>query len=168
MSGHTDTPEFQLDSGRRPVPLKTRFRAVVDGTNGNTVLESVDGVLAETPIHARGAIVRDKGAKGRSISLDVSIDGGRMEDVLRLAVDSAQPPLTGRVSVESRVLVPAGDGKVIDRLQLDGRFTLAHARFTNYDVQNRITMLSRRARGETGECGWCERGVEPSRRLRAA
>ncbi len=150
VSGHTDTPEFQLDSGRSPVPLKTRFRAVVDGTNGDTVLESVDGVLAETPIHARGAIVRDKGAKGRSISLDVSIDGGRMEDVLRLAVDSAQPPLTGRVSVESRVLVPAGDGRVIDRLQLDGRFTLAHARFTNYDVQNRITMLSRRARGKTG------------------
>ena len=38
---------------------------------------------------------------------------------------------------------------MIDRLQLDGRFTLAQARFTNYDVQKRITMLSRRARGET-------------------
>ena len=71
------------------MPLKTRFRAVVDGTNGNTVLESVDGMLAETPIHARGAIVREEGAKGaRRISLDVSIDGGRMEDVLRLAVDT--------------------------------------------------------------------------------
>ena len=85
VSGHTDTPGFQLDTGRRPVPLKTRFRAVVDGTNGNTVLESVDGLLAETPIHARGAIIREKGVNGRHISLDVSIDGGRMEDVLRLA-----------------------------------------------------------------------------------
>jgi hypothetical protein len=151
VSGHTDTPGFQLDSGRRPVPLKTRFRAVVDGTNGDTVLESVDAVLAETPIHARGTIVREQGEKGRRISLDVSIDGGRMEDVLRLAVDSSQPPLTGRVSAQSKVLVPPGEGKVIDRLELAGRFSLAEARFTSYNVQKRITMLSRRARGETDD-----------------
>jgi hypothetical protein len=151
VNGETDTPAFQLDSGGRAVPLKTRFRAVVDGTNGNTVLERVDGTLADTPLHARGAIVREEGAKGRRISLDVSIDGGRMEDVLRLAVDTAQPPLTGRVSVQSTVLVPPGDGKVFDRLQLDGRFTLAQARFTSYDVQKKITMLSQRARGETDD-----------------
>jgi hypothetical protein len=153
VTGETDTPAFQLDSGRRSVPLKTRFRAVVDGTNGNTVLESVEGTLAETPIRARGAILREEGLKGRRIALDVSIDGGRMEDVLRLAVDSAQPPLTGRVSVASKVLVPPGEGKVIDRLQLDGRFSLAEARFTSYDVQKKITMLSRRARGETDDVG---------------
>jgi hypothetical protein len=153
VSGETDTPAFQLDSGRRAVPLKTRFRAVVDGTNGNTVLDSVEGTLAETPIRARGAIVREEGVKGRRVALDVSIDDGRMEDVLRLAVDSAQPPLTGRVSVASKVLVPPGEGKVIDRLQLDGRFSLAEARFTSYDVQKKLTMLSRRARGETDDVG---------------
>src|SRR4051812_16940154 len=43
VSGDTDTPAFHLDTGRRPVPLKTRFKAVVDGTNGNTVLEDVAG-----------------------------------------------------------------------------------------------------------------------------
>jgi hypothetical protein len=153
VKGETDTPDFQLDSGRRPVPLKTRFVAVVDGTNGNTVLETVDGLLAQTPIHARGAILRDRDVKGRRISLDVSIDGGRIEDVLRLAADTASPPLTGRVSVESTVLVPPGEGKVIDRLQLDGRFTLAEARFTSYNVQKRIATLSRRARGDTGDVG---------------
>ena len=151
VSGDTDTPDFRLDSGRRPVPLKTRFRAVVDGTNGNTVLERVDATLADTPIHASGGIIREEHVKGRRISLDVSIDGGRMEDVLRLAVDTATPPLTGRVSVQSTVLVPPGEGKVIDRLQLDGRFSLSQARFTSYDVQKRITMLSQRARGDTGD-----------------
>jgi uncharacterized protein involved in outer membrane biogenesis len=153
VSGETDTPEFQLDSGRRPVPLKTRFRAVVDGTNGNTVLEDVNATLAETPIRARGAIVREEGGKKREISLNVSIDDGRIEDVLRLAADTAQPPLTGRVRVQSTVLVPPGEGKVIDRLQLDGQFTLAQARFTSYDVQKRITLLSQRARGDTGDVG---------------
>jgi hypothetical protein len=151
VSGETDTPDFQLDSGRRPVPLKTRFKALVDGTNGDTVLENVDAVLAETPIRARGAIVRDADMKKRRISLEVSIDGGRIEDVLRLAADTAKPPLTGRVSVQSTVILPPGEEKVVDRLQLDGRFTLAQARFTTYDVQKRITALSRRARGDTGD-----------------
>jgi len=153
VKGETDTPDFQLDSGRRPVPLKTRFAAVVDGTSGDTVLEAVDGLLAETPIHARGAIVRDRDVKGHRISLDVSIDGGRIEDVLRLAADAASPPMTGRVSVQSTVLVPPGEGTVMTRLQLDGHITLAQARFTSYNVQKRIAMLSRRARGDTGDAG---------------
>jgi hypothetical protein len=147
VKGETDTPNFQLDTGGRPVPLATRFHAVVDGTNGDTLLEDVKGRLAETPIQARGAVVRAKDVKGRHVSLDVSIDEGRIEDVLRLAADTHKPLLTGRVSVQSKVLIPAGDEKVIDRLELDGRFRLAQARFTSYNVQKRITELSRRARG---------------------
>jgi hypothetical protein len=151
VTGETDTPAFQLDTGGRPLPLKTRFRAVVDGTNGDTLLEDVQAQLADTPIQARGAVVRAKDVKGRHVSLDVAIDEGRIEDVLRLAADAARPPLTGRVSVQSKVLIPAGDEKVIDRLRLDGRFALVEARFTSYNVQKRITELSRRARGQTGD-----------------
>jgi AsmA-like C-terminal region len=151
VKGQTDTPAFQLDTGGRAVPLKTRFHAVVDGTNGDTLLEDVQARLADTPIQARGAVVRAKEVKGRHVSLDITIDEGRIEDVLRLAADADKPPLTGRVSVQSKVLVPAGDEKVIDRLELDGRFALAHARFTSYNVQKRITELSRRARGQTGD-----------------
>ena len=122
---------------------------MVDGANGDTLLEDVQARLAETPIQARGAVVRAKDVKGRHVSLDVTIDEGRIEDVLRLVADADEPPLPG-VSVQSKVLVPAGDEKVIDRLQLDGRFALAQARFTSYNVQKRITELSRRARGQTG------------------
>jgi AsmA-like C-terminal region len=148
VKGETDTPDFQLDTGGRPVPLKARFHAVVDGTNGDTLLEHVQARLAETPIQARGAVVRAKDVKGRHVSLDVSIDEGRIEDVLRLAADTDKPGLTGRVSVQSKLRIPAGDEKVIDRLELDGRFALAQARFTSYNVQKRITELSRRASGQ--------------------
>jgi hypothetical protein len=151
VKGQTDTPAFQLDTGGRPVPLKTRFHAVVDGTNGDTLLEDVQARLADTLIQARGAVARAKDVKGRHVSLDVTIDEGKIEDVLRLAADTDRPPLTGRVSVQSKVLIPAGDEKVIDRLQLDGRFALAQARFTSYNVRKRITELSRRARGQTGD-----------------
>ena len=33
-AGTTDTPEFQVDAGGLPVPLKTRFTAIVDGSDG--------------------------------------------------------------------------------------------------------------------------------------
>jgi len=151
VKGQTDTPEFRLDVGRQAVPLKTRFSAVVDGTNGDTFLEKVDALLGRTPIAARGAVVRDRDVKGRRIALDVAIEKGRIEDVLRLAVDTARPPLTGEISLESKVVIPAGEEKVIDRLQLDGRFALSSATFTSYNVQKRIGALSRRARGESGD-----------------
>jgi AsmA-like protein len=150
VKGETNTPAFQLDTGGRPTPLTTRFHAIVDGTNGDTLLQDVQARLADTPIRARGAVVRAKDVKGRHVSLEVTIDEGHIEDVLRLAADAAQPPLTGGVSVQSTVLIPAGDEKVIDRLELDGRFALERARFTSYNVQKRITELSRRARGQQG------------------
>ena len=42
---------------------------------------------------------------------------------------------------------------MVDRLQLDGAFQLAQARFTNVNVQRRITTLSRRGRGEESDEG---------------
>jgi len=47
VKGTTDTPDFSIDVARQPVPLKTRFQAVVDGTNGDTWLEHVEGFWNE-------------------------------------------------------------------------------------------------------------------------
>ncbi len=47
--------------------------------------------------------------------------------------------------------MPPGEAKVIDRLQLDGRFALENARFTDRDVQRKFTALSRRAQGKSDE-----------------
>ena len=75
------------------VPLRTRFKAVVDGTNGDTFLEGVEARLRESVIHASGAVVRTEDVKGRHITLNVRVAGGRIEDLLTLAVKSAAPPL---------------------------------------------------------------------------
>jgi hypothetical protein len=52
------------------------------------------------------------------------------------------------VDVVTTFLLPAGEGDVIERLQLQGRFGLARARFTNVDVQKKIATLSLRGRGQ--------------------
>ena len=148
VEGQTETPQFSIDIGGQPVPLSTKFKAVVDGTNGDTWLEHVDALLGQSPIKASGAIVRTEDVKGRRVTLDVQLQQARIEDIMRLAVNSNKPPLTGRVDLKTAFLLPEGSGDVIDRLLLNGRFSLAEARFANVDVQKRLTALSLKARGK--------------------
>ena len=149
VKGETDTPDFSIDLAANPVPLKTSFHAIVDGTNGDTRLERVEARLIETLIVAHGAVVRAKDVKGRRVGLDVTIDDGRIEDLLRLAVKAGKPLMTGHVRLTTKFLLPAGDADVIDKLELDGRFSLDEARFSNVNVQERINTLSQRGKGET-------------------
>ena len=148
VKGETDTPDFSIDLAAQPIPLKTRFHAIVDGTNGDTALERVEARVIETLIVARGAVVRTEDVKGRRISLDVAIDDGRIEDVLKLAVKATKPIMTGRMQLKARLLLPAGDRDVIDKLDLAGTFRLNEARFTNMNVQEKIDALSHRGKGD--------------------
>jgi hypothetical protein len=106
VRGHTSTPAFSIDVGGAAVPLETDFHAVVDGTNGDTYLKQVNAKLQDTPITASGAIESQKGVKGRTIRLDVKIEDGRIQDVLRLAVKSPNPVMLGRIALEAKLLLP--------------------------------------------------------------
>ena len=148
VDGQTETPNFSIDLANQPVPLFTRFKAIVDGTNGDTWLDRVDAKLGQSNIVASGAVVRDRDVKGRHVALDIQIREARIEDVLRLAVKAAKSPMTGRMDLTTTFLLPAGEQDVIDRLNLNGQFRLAQARFSNIDVQRKIEALSLRARGK--------------------
>jgi hypothetical protein len=151
VRGKTSTPDFSIDVGGTPVPLETTFHAVVDGTNGNTYLKQVDAKLAETPISAAGAIESHPGVKGRTVNLDLKIIDGRLQDVLKLAVRAKNPVMLGRIALQSALSLPPGDAKVVDRLQLDGRFALEHAQFTDPGVQEKLGEMSRHAQGKKPE-----------------
>jgi hypothetical protein len=154
VEGTTDTPDFQVDIAGQPVRLQTRFAAVVDGTNGDTWLEPVDAtLLSSSRIVARGEVVRSEDVKGRRVHLQVTIDDAKIEDILRLAIKSKKTPLTGQMKLETTFLLPAGEADVPQRLELDGAFSIAQARFTSFNVQQRIDTLSRRGRGRTDDTG---------------
>jgi len=148
VEGQTEIPDFSLDIAGQPVPLTTTFKAVVDGTNGDTWLERVEARVIDSTILANGAVVRTENLRGRGVVLDVRVKAGRIEDLMRLAVKADPSPLIGRVDVETSFLLPAGAQDVVDRLRLDGRFSLAEARFTNLNVQERINELSERGRSD--------------------
>ena len=98
VKGHSTTPDFSLDIGGTPLPLSTTFVALVDGTNGDTILHDVDARLAGTPIKAKGGILHTPGRKGRTVVLHATIDKGQLPDVLRLALDDKEPIMDGLLS----------------------------------------------------------------------
>lgn len=149
--GDTTTPDFRLSVGGNPVPLKTHYHAVIDGTNGNTVLKSVDATLGQTRIAVSGAVVGKPGVDGRTIAIDADIPNGRLEDLLRLTVKGNAPPLTGGIKVKTKIRIPPGDRDVIDKLQLNGEFHIVAARFNSLDIQRKLGDLSRRGRGQPDE-----------------
>jgi hypothetical protein len=148
VTGVTSAPDFQLEMTKQPVKLNTTFRATVDGTSGDTYLEMVDATLGESKIHATGSVAGAPKAKGRSVLLDVHVDDGRLEDVLRLAVKGQHPPLSGVLALRSAFELPPGEADVPERLRLKGTFTIKRGQFTSDTVQDKIDNLSRRGQGQ--------------------
>jgi hypothetical protein len=147
VNGETRTPDFQLKYADRPMPLTTRFAAVVDGTDGDTYLNEVHARLGETAMVAKGAVEGIPGVKGRQVKVHVKIDDGRIEDLLHLTVKSEKPVLVGHVALHTDLLLPPGRDDVVDRLRLDGQFDLSSAKFMDRGVQQKLAGMSTRASG---------------------
>jgi hypothetical protein len=147
-NGETDTPDFTINVGGHPFPLHTKFHTLIDGTNGDTRLERIDASFLKSSLVAHGAVVDTPGNKGREVRLDVDMPHARIEDVMKMAVNTSKPPMTGALKLATKFLLPPGESDVVDRLQLDGHFAIAEARFTSYDVQGKINSLSHHGRGE--------------------
>ena len=146
--GVTDTPDFTIRPAGHPVPVHATYHAIVDATNGNTFLEEVKLAFLDTELVTKGAVVKTPGEKGRTLTLDVVMPRGKLDDVMRLVVKTPQPPMTGALALKAGLKLAPGKADVLDRLELDGQFTVAGTRFTNAEVQTKINELSRRGRGQ--------------------
>jgi hypothetical protein len=147
-TGTTETPDFTLDLGGKPLPLTTTFQAVVDGTDGSTQLVDVDAKMRNTRIRTKGLIANLEGPGRHAIDLDVRIDKGRIEDLLALIVSSTKPVLTGDLTMQSSFSLPPGKTRVPQRLVMKGQFGLGSAKFTSQEAQAKLKELSRRSQGK--------------------
>ena len=148
VDGATTTPDFRLDIANHPLPLNTKFHAIVDGTNGDTYLQPVDAWLLHTHIIAQGQVVHVAGIEGRDIRLQLTVDPGHIEDMLRLAVKADQPLMTGQVQVHAKFDLPPGPASVTDKIRLEGSFDLTDAHFTSDQIQSKVDELSLRGQGK--------------------
>jgi hypothetical protein len=146
VNGTTDVPNFALKGGRDTVHLKTKFHSIVNGTDGDTLLDPVDARFLQSEFICRGGVVHMPGEPGKTVSLDATAPHARMEDILKLVMGGT-PVVSGNVDFASRIVIPPGAGTVLDRLRLDGRFALLSANFTSRRVAQRLLILSNRARG---------------------
>lgn len=152
VSGTTETPDFRLPKlEAHALPLATTFRAIVDATNGDVQLESVDARLGASRFLAKGFVVGTKGVKGKRVLLDVTSTDARMEDVLRLTVRTPTPPMSGALTLTTSFDLPQGDADVVDKLRLAGTVSIADARFASDTIQGKVDELSRRARGRPND-----------------
>ncbi|MEQ1760529.1 MAG: AsmA-like C-terminal region-containing protein [Vicinamibacterales bacterium] len=149
VEGTTTSRDFQLKMAGNAVPLETQYVAIVDGTSGDTILEQVNATLGSSRLTARGSIASMPGAKARAISLRVTADDARFEDLLRLAIKGdADPPMRGLLNLDTSFVLPPSDEDIPLRLDLNGTFSIAQGQFTSDAVQDKVDALSRRGRGQ--------------------
>jgi hypothetical protein len=148
VDGATDTPDFRIAISGRPVPLHTDFHAIVDGTSGDTYLQPVKAKILDTWLAANGSVVRTNAPKGHHVELDAVIAKGKIEDLLKLAIRTDPPVMTGVVQLKTHFDLPAGDPDVANRLKLSGTFRVSQAHFSNDKIQSKVDALSMRSQGK--------------------
>ena len=146
-TGQATVPDFRLKSVGNAVPLTTRFEVLVDGTNGNTILQPVQARLGRTSFTTTGAVVKHEKQTQRSIDIQVSMPKGDLRDLLRLAIKGS-PFLEGIIDMNATVRIPPLSGPVRDKLYLNGEFKLDSARFLRSTIQSQIDNLSRKGQGK--------------------
>ena len=151
VDGKTTTPNFSLDIADRPVPLNTTFHAIVDGTNGNTYLQPVDAWLEHSHIIAQGEVVRVAGVQGRDVRLNVTVNPGHIEDMLLLSVRNQAPVMNGELQLNTKFDLPPGPNTVLNKLRLQGTFTLTGVHFSTDKIQSKVDELSLRGQGKAKE-----------------
>jgi len=153
VEGKTTTPDFTVTSGGHPMMLQTEFSATVDGTNGDTLLHPVIAHLLGSTLICNGKVIKAASGKGRDVVLDVTARNARIEDLLRLAVKTAKPPMTGTVNLHTKFDLPSPyeGGEVVDRLKLDGKFGIGDMQFTSPEVRGKVGSLSERAQGRPND-----------------
>jgi hypothetical protein len=149
VEGYTDTPDFGLRTGGKPVALHTDFSALVNGTNGDVLLHKVTARFLHTTLVVNGKIVDvSKEIKGRTIYLNASSEDARIEDLMRLVINSDEPLMTGSANLKTTIDIPEGPDDLLDRMKLAGQFGVGSAQFSSATVQGKVDSLSRRGQGK--------------------
>jgi AsmA-like C-terminal region len=148
VDGATDTPDFRIAISGHPVPLHTEFHATVDGTSGDTYLQPVKGKILSSWLVANGSVVRMKDPNGHRVELEVVMDKGKIDDLLKLAIRTDPPVMTGSIRLKTKFALSAGTDDVANRMKMTGSFQVSGAHFTNEKFQEKVDAISARTQGK--------------------
>lgn len=141
------TPNFAVTDGK-PTRVDGTLQGSLSGENGDLTIGSIDLKIGVSTIHATGSIA----GSPKKTNLDVSVERGRVEDVMRPFIHQ-DVPITGPVSLKSHAyLGPPGDG-FIARLRLNGSFDVPAEKVTDKDTEKSLSAFSQRAQGKAKNTG---------------
>jgi hypothetical protein len=148
VDGDTDTPDFRIAISGHPVPLHTDFHATVDGTSGDTYLQPVKAKILTSWLVANGSVVRVKDPNGHRVDLEVVMDKGKIDDLLKLAIRTDPPVMTGSILLKTKFALSPGTDDVANRMKMTGSFQVSGAHFTNEKFQEKVDAISARTQGK--------------------
>ena len=151
VQGTTNAPDFEVTESGHKLHLVTHYQALVNGMNGDVALNSVTAHFGHTAINVAGDIAGQDDAKGKTASLEISSDGARIEDLLRLFVKDKTPPMSGAIVFRAKAVLPPGNRPFIDKVQLQGDFGISGAKYPHPETQKDIDVLSARAQGKADQ-----------------
>jgi len=141
------TPNFAVTDGK-PTRVDGTLQGSLNAANGNLDVHAIDLKIGETTIHSSGSIA---GSPKRT-NLDITVDRGRAEDVMRPFIHG-QVPITGPVVLKSHAyLGPPGDG-FIARLRVSGNLDVPAEKVTDRDTEKSLSAFSQRALGKQKNTG---------------
>ncbi|MEO6806242.1 MAG: AsmA-like C-terminal region-containing protein [Edaphobacter sp.] len=148
VEGVTETPDFRLDVSEHALPLHTEFKAVVDGTTGDTRLDEVKARVGQSELTASGAVTRGVGAPGHDTDLHVVMEKGRIEDMLTLGMKAKPALMRGALALKMHVEIPPGAVSVSRKMRLAGTFAIHDAFLNDAKMQQQLDAMSERAKGK--------------------
>ena len=148
--GHAGIPEFEVRQARHPLPFHADYRATVNGTNGDTNIDALEGEFLHSKIVAHGSVA---GKEEKIISLDAEMDHGRLEDVLQFILRDAKPPFTGAAGFHWHFTAPMTGEDMVNRMRIEGIAGLGGVKPTHADTRQKLDVISARGQGEPKAAG---------------
>jgi AsmA-like C-terminal region len=148
VEGEAEVPAFRLDVSDHALPLHTEFRAVVDGTTGDTRLDAVMARVGRSELTATGAVTRAVGASGHDTDLRVVMEKGRIEDMLALSMKGNPTLMRGALATKVHFELPPGPVSVSRKMRLAGTFAITGAMLNDPKMQAQLDSMSMRAQGK--------------------
>ena len=150
-TGTADVPRFQVAGSSHPVHIAARFAASGNALNGDAELKSVVAHYNSTTVSAAGSVAGEPDRKGKTVTLNMGVRAGRVEDLLVLFTRHSQPAMRGPITLQAKFIIPPGPPGFLTKLKADGEFAIAQAQFTNPRAQTPVDRLSASAEGESKE-----------------
>jgi len=147
--GEVDIPDIRSSRSSQSIHLTAKYDAVVNGTNGDTELHSVQTNFLSSTLFSKGTVAAVAGEHGKTARLEIGTQRARIEDLMRLFAGTGHPPVRGAVQLRAGVVLHPGPQGFLGRLVLTGDFGISGQHFTNPKVQDAVNRLDESAKGES-------------------